>query len=136
MRKETIGHRVMLIMKREGLTSQQLAAKVDKHVTTIDRIRHDENTPSDATLRTVANALNTTFEFLKTGDGSEVAQAKTEANAISDPYRDYALQRLEKEADTWKQKYEQVFSRLEFFMDRLPLGKRKPVRETAYAETA
>lgn len=129
---ETLGDRIMRLMKKSGMSSQELATKIDKHFTTVDRIIHSvTQNPPDATLRKIANALNTSFEYLSTGEGEEVLQSKNFANASADPYRDYAIQRLEKEAETWKEKYEQVWNKFTNLLERVPLGKFDPVKEAA-----
>lgn len=130
--KESLGDRVIRLMSREKLTSLQVAAKIDKHVTTVDRIAHSETkSPPDATLRKLANALNTSYEYLTTGEGEETVMSSGSEPSGHSLYRDYALKRLEQEADTWKEKYEQVWARFTSLLDKVPLGKFRPVKETA-----
>ena len=54
----SIGQKVAQRRKENGLTLQQLAAKVHLSAAFISQIEHDKASPSIATLKTIAHALN------------------------------------------------------------------------------
>jgi len=61
------------------LSQNELAKLVDVHVTNISRYERGENKPTTEVLSKLANALDTTTDYLTSGSTSEVAD-----NNISD----------------------------------------------------
>ena len=61
------------------LSQNELAKLVDVHVTNISRYERGENKPTTEVLSKLANALDTTTDYLMSGSTSEVAD-----NNISD----------------------------------------------------
>lgn len=131
-----VNDRVIEKMNEAGMDEMALAMASGIPKATIYRIVKKEVKPNRSTVQQIAKTLNANFLYLFTGNEGELPGEGV------DPWKDVALQqvagerdRLKAEAETWKAKYDQVWSRLEFFLDRLPLGKRKPVEETTLAAT-
>lgn len=127
----TVNERIDEVMLDRGLNPQELATKINRHVTTVTRILSGETTPGNATVKSIADALECPVEYLVKGTGP----SKTVKPESDNPYRDYSIQRLEREVEkeerekkTWQEKYDQLW---EMFSRVTANSFRNPVRETA-----
>jgi len=58
----------------KGLSQNDLAKLVEVHVTNISRYERGENKPTTQVLSKLANALDTTTDYLMSGSSDELAQ--------------------------------------------------------------
>lgn len=58
----------------KGFSQSQLAKLVEVHVTNISRYERGENKPTTEVLSKLANALDTTTDYLMSGSSDELAQ--------------------------------------------------------------
>lgn len=125
---------IRLSMKRK--TSQERFAEIlEVSLSTVQKIEQGAKI-TDEVIEALESKLNVNPNYITSGKGDKfkggfIPEIKEPSETTIDPWRDALVSQLKADADIWRQKYEQVFSRLEFLMDRLPLGKHKPVRETA-----
>lgn len=129
--KYPINDRIIEKMAEAGLDEMALAAASGLPKATIYRIAKKEVKPNRGTVEVLARALKANFSYLFTGVHRE-PEVTQNVTTETNPYRDYALKRLEDEVDTWKQKYEQVWDRFTNLLERVPLGKFNPDSDTAY----
>lgn len=73
-------------------------------------------------------------EKFKNGQMPEFNETDSQAKNSTDPWRDALVMQLKYDAETWKEKYEQVWNKFTNLLERVPLGKYKPVKETALAK--
>ena len=72
----TIGDRIKALRKQQKLTQTALANKVDLSYIQIGRYEQQKSKPSADVMRRLADALNTTTDFLMNGDSQTVAATK------------------------------------------------------------
>lgn len=133
----TPGRRLKDFREALNFSTKELAERLNVSKSLIEKMESDQMAVSEKTAKQLQNIYKLPKEWLLEG----IAEMQFETELSKDyPYRDQLITQLKsdlakREADalTWKEKYEQAWSRLEFLLDRLPLGKSKSVRETALA---
>jgi transcriptional regulator with XRE-family HTH domain len=135
MKNKTANDRILEIREAMKYNQADFASLVGLTNTQLSRIENGEGNPRLSTLKRICAATGANLVWLSEGKGDrgELKAVEIDGNG---PYRDFAIQQLEDERDTWRDKYDQVWKRLEFFLDRLPLGKHKPVKGSAVHKTA
>jgi transcriptional regulator with XRE-family HTH domain len=129
--KRTVNERVKVLRTHLNLTQQAFAELVGITSTQLSRIEGGEGTPQKSTLQKIVDATGVSFEWIEHGEGDLKAQViKREAQVVENPYKDYLVQKLEKDVSTWQQKYDEVFSMLKSFTSG-EVNFLKPVRESA-----
>jgi transcriptional regulator with XRE-family HTH domain len=153
-KKQTVGERLKSLReayKGRGVTAKAIADAAKISPMQLNNMENDRvKSFNYETVRLIAQYLGSTPEWIMDNNGDMLPNGLVEVNSSTDsnetsvknPYRDFAIQQMEQrihdkeqEASTWRQKYEQVWGRLEFLMDRMQVGKLKPVEETALAYT-
>lgn len=66
-----LGQKIVSARKQKGLTQEQLAELTNITVRTIQRIENGQTTPRAYTLKTIAAALDTSFEELNAGNADK-----------------------------------------------------------------
>jgi transcriptional regulator with XRE-family HTH domain len=140
MKKQTMGDRLRLLRTTYRLSQAKFASAVKLSGVAISNMETGVAlNPYPSTLESIAKKFGTTHEWLTEGKGDMLPNGMVDldekSEVTTDPWKDALVTQLKSEADAWKQKYEQAWNRLEFLMDRLPLGKLKPASETAYLRT-
>lgn len=74
-----ISQKIIQARKQQGLTQEELAERANVTVRTIQRIESGESTPRAYTLKTLAEALGTTFEALSAAPVEETEAPATDA---------------------------------------------------------
>lgn len=126
--------RVKMLRTHLNMTQQDFSTLVGVTSTQLSRIENGESAPQKGTLNQIIEKTGVDSEWFLNGRGElKVNAVVNKAQHNSDnPYKDYAIQRLEKEADTWQQKYNDLFQMFNKFIDRGGnLGKFKGKRLAA-----
>lgn len=139
--KETLGHRLRILRLKYHLSQTEFANHVGlKGHVGINKIENGETTkPQRDTINNIVTVFGTTHDWLLEGKGEMLPGGMKELTKTpgvpADPYRDYAIQRLEREvekeevaAKTWQEKYDQLW---EMFSRVTAANFRNPVRRTA-----
>lgn len=139
--KQSLGTRLKALREAYGLSQDDFGAMIGVTNMAINRIESGKTeTPQSATLKKIEGTFDTTKEWLMTGKGQMLPNGlkdleAAKANETANPYRDYAIQRLEKEvereenaAKTWQEKYDQLW---EMFSQVTRANFPPPVRLTA-----
>lgn len=128
--KPTLGSRLKDLRKEYGLSQSDFGQYIGISYVAVANIEKEITlNPQMDTMKKIVDVYGTTQEWLMEGKGEMLPEGKKQLVKASDmennPYKDYAIQRLEKEAETWKQKYNDVFNMLSKVLDRGNLGKHK-----------
>ena len=78
----TIGDFIKEARLKKGMTQEELAAKTDISVRTIQRIEKDEVDPRSYTLQTIASVLEINYEELVTFGNNDLDDKNSEKNKI------------------------------------------------------
>lgn len=127
----TVGERLRALRDRykaRGVTAKMISEGVGITPMQLNNMENDKvKTYNYDTITKIAAMLGSTNEWLMTGKGEmlpngEIEVKKPESDSHDSPYRDYAIQRLEREVEkeesatkTWQEKYDQLwemFSRM------------------------
>lgn len=123
---KTVNSRIKMLRTHLGLTQQDFSKLVGLTNTHLSRIENEENSPQISTVDQISDRTGVDKDWLLHGLGElKIIKIKEQENINNNPYKDYAIKRLEKEADDWKKKYEDVIDRLFKMIDRGNLGKFK-----------
>lgn len=68
MNSETLGERVAKLRKEEGLTQKELAGRADISTPFVSDIENDKRNVSSSVLYQIAEALETSLDYLMTGE--------------------------------------------------------------------
>lgn len=77
---KNVNERIDEMLMERGITKHELAAKIGKHVTTIDRILSGATTPSYGTTKVIAEALEVPIDYLIKGIGPKESEKKEDNN--------------------------------------------------------
>jgi transcriptional regulator with XRE-family HTH domain len=77
----TLGHKIKILRKAQNWAQQELADKVDVHVTHISRIESDQYTPSLELLKRLAKTFQVTTDYLLYDQDSASAKVDTSDTA-------------------------------------------------------
>lgn len=119
MKKQTTGERIKLLRTEYRLTQAEFASIIKVSTLTISNIeRGVTQTSYPETIKNIADKFGTTYEWISEGRGEMLPNGKlelTKQDNDQDPYRDYLVQKLEKDVTTWQEKYDQVWQMLTKF---------------------
>lgn len=116
---KTVNTRVKLLRTHLNLTQQDFSSLVGLTSTQLSRIENGESAPQKGTLKQIIDRTGVNSEWLLEGKGElKVLAVINKTQDESNPYRDYAIQRLEKEAETWQQKYNELFQMFRSVLER------------------
>jgi transcriptional regulator with XRE-family HTH domain len=139
--KNTINARIKLLRSHLNLTGEEFSNLIGITSAQLSRIENGKSEPQNGTINKILDKTNVTNEWLLHGKGELKAHVASSTTQESNPWKDVAFlevtnerDHLKSEVDNWKKKYDQVWNRLEFFMDRLPLGKFKALNGTILSE--
>jgi transcriptional regulator with XRE-family HTH domain len=142
-KQQTVGERLRTLRERykgRGVTAKILSEAAGITPMQLNNLENDKvKTPSHDTLIKIASFLGSTVQWIETGKGEMLPEGEIEIKkpegSTGDPYRDYAIQRLEREvekeeqqAKTWQEKYDQLW---EMFSRVTANSFHRPVRRTA-----
>ncbi len=131
--KQTLGDRVKTLRGFYRLSQASFGAKIKLSYVALANIENGTTkTPHSETIQNMVTAYGTTHAWLEGGEGEMLPDGAVDLlvsqKPTDNPYKDYAIQRLEKEAATWQQKYNDLFSMLTKVIDRSALGKSEALK--------
>lgn len=103
--KETMGDRVRLLRKHYGLSQHDFAGKIGmKGHVGLNKIENGATVkPQGDTINNMVSVFGTTRDWLLEGKGEMLpngdADITVPLEAVTNPYRDFAIQRMQKEND-------------------------------------
>jgi transcriptional regulator with XRE-family HTH domain len=137
MEKQTsMGARIKKLREHYDLSQGKFAEIVKSTVNTISNIeRENTNTLQQETLNIIAKKFGTTVEWLRTGKGSMLLKGKIDIESISNdetsnPWKDVAFANLKAEAETWKEKYNDLYNLFNNTVAAFRVGKLNAVSST------
>lgn len=84
----TLGERINLIRKENGLTLEKFGERIDLKKSALSQYEHDTASPSDRTIRSICREFNVREEWLRYGEGpmNEEDTQPDELDAILERY--------------------------------------------------
>lgn len=121
--KPALGSRLKTLRLEYGISQSDFGNYIGISYVAVANIEKGVTlSPQMDTMKKIVEVYGTTSEWLNEGKGEMLPEGKRHliktSDAENNPYKDYAIQRLEKEADTWQQKYNQLFEMFSRYMDR------------------
>jgi len=144
MKPKKIGERIKFLRehyKPKGLTGKKLAEIAKISTMQLINIEADRvKSINYDVLKRISNGLGTTLEWLESGTGEMLPNGDVDISNIinseeisNNPYENYAIKRLEEEANkwqeeagSWKNKCDEAFAMLNKMIDRFSMGKHNP----------
>lgn len=122
------------------LSQSQFAELLGISLATVQKIEQGEKL-SDNVLTALELKLNVNAAYIVYGKGHhfyddkkpDVSEKLSAPKSSKDPYRDFALQHLEKEVEEWKAEYRWMKQLVTDLRNGIPLGKLRRVKDTALA---
>lgn len=82
----TLQKRIELLMEQQKISKSELARRINKPYTTVDNWFKRNSTPNSEIIEKIAIALNTTIEWLLTGNESPPKQITADKQKLLDYY--------------------------------------------------
>lgn len=117
--KTTINERVRMLRTYLNQTQQEFSHVVGVTPTQLSRIENGESSPQKGTIKQIIDSTGVNSEWLFDGIGElKVHAVVKQTQEVNNPYRDYTIQKLEKDITTWQEKYNELFQMFNKFLDR------------------
>lgn len=110
--EKNANERVRQLREALAISQTEMATHLDVSVSLISKIESSGIDPSVKLLKKMSEKYGINQKWLLTGEGVLKVNLQEKSFKSENPYENYAIQRLELEAETWQQKYNDLFQLL------------------------
>jgi transcriptional regulator with XRE-family HTH domain len=130
--KNTVNKRIKELRQHLSMTQQDFAALCGLTNTSLSRIENEEVEPQNGTVQKVINNTGVNSEWLIKGIGElSVKTPEKELQPVNDLYKDALYVELKQNAQTWQEKYNDLWITFTKVLDRSKLGELKALEYAA-----